>query len=384
VVSLEQRRLLISSEVIIRVDPQNVVNEKDKKNNEARLVFYGDNVRALKLHYQVAFTYLQSVIAMIKNPNRRQEYEKELEAAWKKLVQDLGKEIMGVLANAFPDDPILQMIAKSPHEAIENIVKKFAKYCASVLQAFNNKTLLDAAEKWEFPERLEDVLENYRLFIEVFKDPKISQKDILFSLETLASTAGYAYGLLEALLVLAESCFVFGPPKWMTELKTWFNPVFYSTIVNLYCEEWLFHCRKCYPDACIEVHRQFVKAWNDAYEKHTKYLSYALTPHEHTSLTGVEKKVEFIIEPNPIKDVNTATFKAVGPASVEITEIEVQVFDISGKLLWKGTTWGNKIAWHTQDLTGAYLANGVYLCVVRCKIQDTWIQSSVLKVTILR
>ena len=381
VVSLEQRRLLISSEVVIRVDPNNVVNEIYKTNNEARLPFYGDNVRASKLHYQICYTYLQSVIAMITNPKKSQDYEKALEAAWNELVQDLGKEIIGVWASAFPQDPIAILIAKRPSEAVENIIEDFKKYCKNVLDAFNNKTLLTTAQNWGLAERLEDVLASYYDFIETFKDPKASQKDFLVSLTALAGTGGYAYGLLEALVQLAKTIRV---PQWMKELENWFVKGFYSTIMNVYCKDWLFHCKECIPDACVEVHYQFMTSRQDAYDKYIKYISISsMAPQEYNMLSA-EKTVEFIIEPNPITDVNTTTFKAVGPPFIEVAEIEVEVFDLLGRLLWKGKNWGNEIAWHTQDLTGTYLANGIYLCIIRCRIQDKWFQSSVLKVVILR
>jgi hypothetical protein len=92
----------------------------------------------------------------------------------------------------------------------------------------------------------------------------------------------------------------------------------------------------------------------------------------------------FVNVPNPIRDVHTTTFKVLGPLSSMVTEIKVQVFDLTGKLVWEGTASGAELTWHTDDLTGAYLANGVYLYKVYVKVGDAWISSGVLKLVIQR
>jgi parallel beta-helix repeat protein len=92
----------------------------------------------------------------------------------------------------------------------------------------------------------------------------------------------------------------------------------------------------------------------------------------------------FVNVPNPIRDVHTTTFKVLGPLSSMVTEIKVQVFDLTGKLVWEGTAAGAELTWHTDDLTGVYLANGVYLYKVYVKVGDAWISSGVLKLVIQR
>jgi hypothetical protein len=92
----------------------------------------------------------------------------------------------------------------------------------------------------------------------------------------------------------------------------------------------------------------------------------------------------FVNVPNPIRDVHTTTFKVLGPLASMVTEIKVQVFDLTGKLVWEGTAAGAELTWHTDDLTGAYLANGVYLYKVYVKVGDAWISSGVLKLVIQR
>jgi hypothetical protein len=85
--------------------------------------------------------------------------------------------------------------------------------------------------------------------------------------------------------------------------------------------------------------------------------------------------------PNPVKDVHTTTFVVEG---VDAELIRVEVYDLTGKLVWKGEGSGNELTWHTEDLTGLPLANGVYLYKVFVKVGETWIASDVRKLVILR
>lgn len=85
--------------------------------------------------------------------------------------------------------------------------------------------------------------------------------------------------------------------------------------------------------------------------------------------------------PNPITDVHTTTFTVRG---VEADLIRVEIYDLAGRLVWEGEAPGNELAWHTQDLSGRYLANGVYLYVVYVKVGDTWIRSGIQKLAIYR
>jgi hypothetical protein len=85
--------------------------------------------------------------------------------------------------------------------------------------------------------------------------------------------------------------------------------------------------------------------------------------------------------PNPVKDVHTTTFVVEG---VDAELIRVEVYDLTGKLVWKGEGSGNELTWHTEDLTGLPLANGVYLYKVFVKVDGTWIASDVRKLVILR
>jgi len=96
------------------------------------------------------------------------------------------------------------------------------------------------------------------------------------------------------------------------------------------------------------------------------------------------QEIQFINVPNPITSTHTTTFKVVGPISTFVTEIRVQVFDLTGRLVWEGTTNGSELTWHTEGLDGYYLANGVYLYKIYAKVEDTWITSDLLKLVINR
>ena len=85
--------------------------------------------------------------------------------------------------------------------------------------------------------------------------------------------------------------------------------------------------------------------------------------------------------PNPVRDVHTTTFLVRG---VEADLIRVEIYDLTGRLVYVGEAPGNELVWHTQDMLGQYLANGVYLYKVYVKVGDTWLVSDVRKLVILR
>jgi subtilisin family serine protease len=94
--------------------------------------------------------------------------------------------------------------------------------------------------------------------------------------------------------------------------------------------------------------------------------------------------LKFVNTPNPITDVHTTTFKVVGPMSEFVNEIKVQIFDLSGKLVWEGSAAGAELEWHTEDFAGRYLANGVYLFRIQVEVAGTWVSSGLMKLAIYR
>jgi hypothetical protein len=92
-------------------------------------------------------------------------------------------------------------------------------------------------------------------------------------------------------------------------------------------------------------------------------------------------EIAFLCLPNPVRDVHTATFAVRG---VEAERIRVEVYELTGKLVWQGEALGHELTWHTEDLTGLPLANGLYLYRIYVKVGEGWLFSGVQKVVILR
>ena len=92
-------------------------------------------------------------------------------------------------------------------------------------------------------------------------------------------------------------------------------------------------------------------------------------PEGWTSPTGEGTPGEFQVlsvqnTPNPVHDVHTTRFEVKG---VGIDQIEVQVFDLSGRLVFDSGWQPNGYEWHLETNDGDTLANGIYLYVVTVK-----------------
>jgi hypothetical protein len=103
-----------------------------------------------------------------------------------------------------------------------------------------------------------------------------------------------------------------------------------------------------------------------------------------TELLAVPGELKVVAYPNPIRDVHTATFQARGTLAVEVEEIRVQIYDLSGRLVWENAALGSELDWHTDSLSGDYLANGIYLYRVQVRIGGNWINQDIGKIAVLR
>jgi parallel beta-helix repeat protein len=85
--------------------------------------------------------------------------------------------------------------------------------------------------------------------------------------------------------------------------------------------------------------------------------------------------------PNPIRDVHTTTFRVMGGF---VEGMRVRIFDQAGRMVFEDESAGNELTWHTENLAGEYLANGVYLYQVEVKIAGQWTVTEVKKLAIYR
>lgn len=86
--------------------------------------------------------------------------------------------------------------------------------------------------------------------------------------------------------------------------------------------------------------------------------------------------------PNPWSGDTPVRFRVVSPEPV--TALTIQVFDLSGRLVWEGTVAGEDLGWPGIDDRGNPLANGVYLCVFMASLGEERAYSGSLKLVILR
>ena len=92
-------------------------------------------------------------------------------------------------------------------------------------------------------------------------------------------------------------------------------------------------------------------------------------------------QISVINSPNPITDVNTTVFTVRG---VRAEALKIQIFDLSGALVFEREVVGNELTWHTDNNYGEYLANGVYLYRALVRVGREWIVTGVRKLVILR
>jgi len=92
-------------------------------------------------------------------------------------------------------------------------------------------------------------------------------------------------------------------------------------------------------------------------------------------------KLEVMNIPNPVRDVHTTTFMV---RNVAVEAMKIQIFDLSGALVYEEETPGNELEWHTVNDYGEYLANGIYIYRAVALIGGEWVQTALQKLVILR
>ena len=74
----------------------------------------------------------------------------------------------------------------------------------------------------------------------------------------------------------------------------------------------------------------------------------------------------------------------LGICPCEVQGLRVEIYDLSGKLVWQDRTSASTLPWHTEDSLGHHLANGMYIYRALVKIDGEWIPTPIEKLAILR
>ncbi|MEM4724544.1 MAG: carboxypeptidase regulatory-like domain-containing protein, partial [Candidatus Hadarchaeum sp.] len=89
------------------------------------------------------------------------------------------------------------------------------------------------------------------------------------------------------------------------------------------------------------------------------------------------------VSPNPVRQIGSAIFK-VTACNKDPEAMMIEIYDLSGRLVWIGERAGTEVVWDTCDSSGFPLANGVYLYVAYVKVDGEWIRLEPQKLVILR
>jgi len=97
-----------------------------------------------------------------------------------------------------------------------------------------------------------------------------------------------------------------------------------------------------------------------------------------------DEEVSVTSYPNPVRWANSVVFQVAGicPCSVHI--LRVEVYDLSGRLVWRGEAARGVLFWDTRDANGVMAANGVYLYKAYIRVSGTWITTTSKPLVILR
>jgi len=97
---------------------------------------------------------------------------------------------------------------------------------------------------------------------------------------------------------------------------------------------------------------------------------------------GMGGRVEIFNAPNPVREDGTEF--VVRGADASGIQVQVEVYNLAGTLVWEGQTAGNELPWDGVGTNGERLANGVYLYRISVQMGDAWLVSEIRKLVILR
>jgi len=84
--------------------------------------------------------------------------------------------------------------------------------------------------------------------------------------------------------------------------------------------------------------------------------------------------------PNPV----TGRTVVFGVDGVEAEALQVEVYDLGGRLVYRAETFGGQLTWDTLDFRGQPVANGVYLVLAKVKVEGEWLIGDLQRILILR
>ena len=109
-----------------------------------------------------------------------------------------------------------------------------------------------------------------------------------------------------------------------------------------------------------------------------------MEPPPPPKLPGLSDRIRVVPVPNPVRDVNTTTFRVLGICPCEVQALRVEIYDTAGNLVWESEVQAAELTWHTENLEDLPLANGVYLYKAYVKVNGGWIPAGVQKVAVYR
>lgn len=94
--------------------------------------------------------------------------------------------------------------------------------------------------------------------------------------------------------------------------------------------------------------------------------------------------VRVVNDPNPVTNRYSTTFQVRGICPCSVRGLRVDVYDITGRMVWQGKCGASFLPWNLQDASGESLANGVYIYQSQVKVGDRWMSVPTGKLAILR
>ena len=109
-----------------------------------------------------------------------------------------------------------------------------------------------------------------------------------------------------------------------------------------------------------------------------------MEPPPPPKLPGLSGQILVVPIPNPVRDVHTTTFRVLGTSPCSVQALKVEIYDLAGNLVWESEVQAAELTWHTENLEGLPLANGVYLYKAYVKVNGEWVPAGIGRTAILR